>query len=152
MLDPFYYLEWLTEENFKTTIPELNLVNEEKDFKKILVIPFLPNFYENFLNLNLLFERFFKPPKQYFENFVYDLAIKYQLVQGDYYKLYSYMTNTKTSFFIDEEFLLLRNLLIQKCKETEYDEIVTISKEAINFQNLSFLKYKKLKKESIYGN
>ena len=144
-------MEWLTEKDCAVNIPEISLVKEKKEFLKILVIPFYPNFYESFINLELTFERFFKPPKPYHDNQIYNLAVKYDFLEGDYYKLFSAMTNSKTSFFIDDEFLLLRNLLIKNCKDVEYDKVITISNCEINFQHLNFLKYKELQKESLYG-
>lgn len=152
MLDPFFYLEWLTEKDFVTNIPEISLVKEKKDFLKILVIPFYPNFYESFVNLHLTFESFFKAPKPYLDNQIYHLAIKYDFIEGDYYKLMSIMTNLKTSFFTDDEFLLLRSLLLKNCKNHEYDKIITISNSEINFKNLNFLNYKELQREVLYGN
>ena len=61
------------------------------------------------------------------------------------------MTDNKTKFFTEDEFLLLRNLLIKNCINEEYDEVVTISSKEINFQHLKFLKFKKINKKGIYG-
>jgi len=144
-------MDWITEKNFVNCYPQLNLVKEEKDFTKILVIPCYPNFYENFLNLNLSFSELFKQPRQYYENIKYDLAIKYNLIKCDYHNLQKYMTDSKNKFFTEDEFLLLRNLLIKNCINEEYDEVVTISSKELNFEHLKFLKFKKINKKGIYG-
>lgn len=144
-------MDWITEKNFVNFYPQLNLVKEEKDFTKILVIPCYPNFYENFLNLNLSFSELFKQPRQYYENIKYDLAIKYNFIKCDYHNLQKHMTDSKNKFFTEDEFLLLRNLLIKNCTNEEYDEVVTISSKELNFEHLKFLKFKKINKKGIYG-
>lgn len=151
MLDPFFYLEWLSEKDCNNTLPQLKLVKETQEFEKILVIPFYPQFYQGFLNLKIIAEKTFQLPKEYFGKKVYHLAVKYDLIECDFYKMFSILASNKTSFFTEDEFLLMRNLLMKNCSNKEYDQIVTISNGDINFKNLNFLKYKELKKEKIYG-
>jgi hypothetical protein len=152
MLDPFFYLEWLTEEDSVSVFPELNLVNEVKDFTKILVIPFYPLYYQNFFNLEKIFESIFKPPKMFEQRTFYHLAVKSEVFECEYTEFLAKMKNTKTNFFTEDEFLLLRNLLLKNCAKEEYDKIITISNVYINFEHLKFLNHKELIREKINGN
>jgi hypothetical protein len=151
MLDPFFYLEWLAEKDCENTFPDLKLVKENKEFTKILVIPFYPIFYQSFLNTKIIAEKTFKIPEEYFEKNIYHLVVKHQFTISDFSQMYSTLASSKTSFFTEDDFLLMRNLLIKNCKNQEYDQVVTISNKDINFEHLNFLKYKELKKEKIYG-
>lgn len=151
MIDPFFYLEWLTEEDFSSPLLDLNLVNEIKDFTKILVIPLYPVFYENHLDLDKVFENIFKKPRQFEQRTYYDLIIKNKVVECEYNELLFHMKSKKTNFFTEDEFLLMRNLVIKDCRNKDYDKVITISNKEINFEHLKFFTYKELNREKIYG-
>ena len=136
--------------NFRTMIINIKKVNRIF-FTKILVIPFDPIFYQSFLNTKIIAEKTFKIPEEYFEKNIYHLVVKHQFTISDFSQMYSTLASSKTSFFTEDDFLLMRNLLIKNCKNQEYDQVVTISNKDINFEHLNFLKYKELKKEKIYG-
>ena len=151
MIDPFFYLEWLTEEDFSAPPLDLNLVNEIKDFTKILVIPLYPNFYDNYLDLDKIFNVIFEKPKQFEQRTYYDLVIKNKIIECEYNGLLFNMKNKKNNFFIEDEFLIMRNLLLKDCKDKDYDKVITISNKEINFEHLKFLTFKELKREQVYG-
>ena len=126
-------MEWLAEKDCENTFPDLKLVKENKEFTKILVIPFYPIFYQSFLNTKIIAEKTFKIPEEYFEKNIYHLVVKHQFTISDFSQMYSTLASSKTSFFTEDDFLLMRNLLIKNCSASVILILVIFNNSIINY-------------------
>lgn len=137
------FLNWLPSSEPSDDLLSLELEKEPNLTLNFLYLPLMPLFYNSTFNKKIWIKNMYKK-SEFMRNDLVNFhgVVKNEIIIGDL----NFLCNKfeSSTFFREDEFLLLRNLLKAKVKDINFDYFIILSNKKVNLNHLSFLKIKNL--------
>lgn len=134
---------WLPKPELSDDICSLSLQKEPNLTLNFCYIPLIPLYYNSQTNKKIWIKNLYKR----LEYLKYDLVNFYGIVKNELFcGNLNFMCNKfeSSTFFYENEILLIRNLLLIKAKDITFDYFIILSNNKININHINFLNIKNL--------
>lgn len=134
---------WLPKPELSDDICSLSLQKEPNLTLNFCYIPLMPLYYNSQTNKKIWIKNLYKR----LEYLKYDLVNFYGIVKNELFcGNLNFMCNKfeSSTFFYENEILLIRNLLLIKAKDITFDYFIILSNNKININHINFLNIKNL--------